>query len=113
MKYTYKFVNGESVSVEVSKGMLAVLQDEDRLESNNEQTNSRRLGHLVRLDIPGSNGKCMKIVDPYPLIPQKEKSDWRARSVNCRTTNTAWCRRFISRASASWNTCDGKGFLSW
>lgn len=28
MKYTYKFVNGESVSVEVCKQMLAVLQDE-------------------------------------------------------------------------------------
>ena len=28
MKYPYKFVNGESVSVEVCKQMLAVLQDE-------------------------------------------------------------------------------------
>lgn len=92
MKYPYKFVNGESVSVEVCEQMLAVLQDEDRPESNNEQTNSRRLGHFVRLDIPGSNGKCMKIADPYPLIPQKEKSDWRARSVSCRTIGAFRCR---------------------
>lgn len=67
MQYTYKFVNGESVSVEVSEEMLAVLQDEDRLESNNEQTNSKRPGRFVRLDAPGPDGKPMEIADPQTL----------------------------------------------
>ena len=69
MRYTYKFVNGESVSVEVSEEMLAVLQDEDRLESNNEQTNSKRPGRFVRLDAPGPDGKRMEIADPQTLDP--------------------------------------------
>lgn len=69
MRYTYKFVNGESISVEVSEEMLAVLQDEDRLESNNEQTNSKRPGRFVRLDAPGPDGKRMEIADPQTLDP--------------------------------------------
>ena len=69
MQYTYKFVNGESISVEVSEEMLAVLQDEDRLESNNEQTNSKRPGRFVRLDAPGPDGKPMELVDKQTLAP--------------------------------------------
>ena len=69
MQYTYKFVNGESISVEVSEEMLAVLQDEDRLESNNEQTNSKRPGRFVRLDASGPDGKPMEIADPKTLDP--------------------------------------------
>ena len=64
MRYTYKFVNGESISVEVSEEMLAVLQDEDRIESNNEQTNSKSPGRFVRLDAPGGlPGACLGM--PY------------------------------------------------
>lgn len=42
MKYTYRFVTGESVAVEVSAELEALLKNEDRLEYNNEQTNTRR-----------------------------------------------------------------------
>ena len=69
MQYTYKFVNGESISVEVSEEMLAVLRGEDRLESNNEQTNSIRPGRFVRLDAPGPDGKPMEFVDKQTLAP--------------------------------------------
>ena len=69
MQYTYKFVNGESISVEVSEEMLAVLRGEDRLESNNEQTNSKRPGRFVRLDAPGPDGKPMELVDKQTLAP--------------------------------------------
>lgn len=71
MQYTYKFVNGESISVEVSEEMLAILQDEDRLESNNEQTNSKRPGRFVRLDAPGPDGKRVEISDPQTLDPSE------------------------------------------
>lgn len=69
MQYTYKFVNGEKINVEVSEEMLAVLQDEDRIENNNEQKNSRRAGRFVRLDAPGPDGKGMEITDPKTLEP--------------------------------------------
>lgn len=69
MQYTYKFANGESIGVEVGEELLAVLQDEDRIESNNEQKNSRRSGRFVRLDAPGPDGKRMEIVDPKTLAP--------------------------------------------
>ena len=56
MQYNYVFANGEKCCVEVSAGMLAALQAEDRLERNNEQKNSRRAGRFVRLDAPGQMG---------------------------------------------------------
>ena len=69
MKYTYKFANGEKTNVEVSEEMLAVLQNEDRIENNNEQKNSRRPGRFVHMDAPGPDGKCMEIADPQTLDP--------------------------------------------
>lgn len=42
MKYTYRFVTGESVGIEVSAELEALLRNEDRLEYNNEQANTRR-----------------------------------------------------------------------
>ena len=69
MQYTYKFVNGESISVEVSEEMLAILQDEDRHERNNEQNNSSRSGRFVRLDASGPDGKSIEIADPRTLAP--------------------------------------------
>ncbi len=42
MKYTYKFVTGESMSIEVSEELEALLKNEDRLEYNNDHANTRR-----------------------------------------------------------------------
>ena len=42
MKYTYRFVTGESVGIEVAAELEALLKNEDRLEYNNEQANTRR-----------------------------------------------------------------------
>ena len=42
MKYTYKFVTGESVGIEVSAELEALLKNEDRLEYNNDHANTRR-----------------------------------------------------------------------
>ena len=42
MKYTYRFVTGDSVEIEVSAELDALLRNEDRLEYNNEQVNTRR-----------------------------------------------------------------------
>ena len=42
MKYTYRFVTGESVGVEVSAELEALLKNEDRLEYNNDHANTRR-----------------------------------------------------------------------
>ena len=78
MRYPCQFVNGESISVEVSEEMLAVLQDEDRLESNNEQTNSKRPGRFVRLDASGLDGKRMEIADPQTLDPTEGEKRLRA-----------------------------------
>lgn len=69
MQYNYVFANGEKCCVEVSAGMLAALQAEDRLERNNEQKNSRRAGRFVRLDAPGPDGKPMEPIDPRTLAP--------------------------------------------
>ena len=64
MRYTYKFVNGESISVEVSEEMLAVLQDEDRLESNNGAGNEQLADVLVKLVRPRTellaDGACQR-----------------------------------------------------
>lgn len=47
MKYTYRFVTGELVAIEVSAELEAHLKNEDRLEYNNDHANTRR---HVRLD---------------------------------------------------------------
>ena len=69
LKYTYKFANGEKTNVEVSEKMLAVLQNEDRIENNNEQKNSRRPGRFIHMDATGPDGKYMEIADPKTLDP--------------------------------------------
>ena len=67
MQYNYVFANGEKSCVEVSAGMLAALQAEDRLERNNEQKNSRRAGRFVRLEaalscLPDSQRRLVQAV---------------------------------------------------
>ena len=42
MKYTYRFVTGEAVGIEVSPELEALLKNEDRLEYNNDHANTRR-----------------------------------------------------------------------
>lgn len=42
MKYTYRFVTGEAIEIEVSEELEALLKNEDRLEHNNHQANTRR-----------------------------------------------------------------------
>ena len=51
MKYTYRFVNGETRTIEVSEEQYRMLTDEDRLEYNNNQTNMTRTGRFVSLDM--------------------------------------------------------------
>jgi len=46
MKYTYRYVTGESVEIEVSAELEALLKNEDRLEYNNDHANTRRHVHL-------------------------------------------------------------------
>ena len=63
MKYTYRFVTGESVGIEVSPELEALLKNEDRMEYNNEQTNTRR--HFS-LDMAQEDER-MQFADPDSL----------------------------------------------
>ena len=63
MKYTYKFVTGESVGIEVSAELEALLKNEDRLEYNNEQTNRTRAGRFISLNM-AENDEGMQFPDP-------------------------------------------------
>lgn len=60
MKYTYRFVTGESVGIEVSPELEALLKKEDRLEYNNEQSNTRR---HISLEMAQEN-EGMQFIDP-------------------------------------------------
>lgn len=60
MKYTYRFVTGESIAVEVSAELEALLKNEDRMEYNNEQANTRR---HISLDM-AQEDEGMQFVDP-------------------------------------------------
>ena len=42
MKYTYHFLNGESQEIEVTEAQYLILKDADRIEYNNDHTNTRR-----------------------------------------------------------------------
>jgi DNA-directed RNA polymerase specialized sigma24 family protein len=63
MKYTYRFVTGEAVGIEVSPELEALLKNEDRLEYNNEQANTRR--HISMEMAQADEG--MQFVDPDSL----------------------------------------------
>lgn len=63
MKYTYKFVTGESIGIEVSTELEALLKNEDRLEYNNEQANTRR---HISLDMTQED-EGMQFADPDSL----------------------------------------------
>ena len=63
MKYTYRFITGESVGIEVSTELEALLKNEDRLEFNNEQANTRR--HFS-LDM-AQEDEGMQFADPESL----------------------------------------------
>jgi RNA polymerase sigma-70 factor (ECF subfamily) len=61
MKYTYRFVTGESVGIEVSTELEALMKNEDRLEYNNDHANTRR--HVL-LDTGKDGGAdCLAIDD--------------------------------------------------
>ena len=64
MKYTYRFVTGESVGIEVSAEMEALLINEDRLEYNNDHANTRR--HVL-LDTGRDGGEDYLAVDDENL----------------------------------------------
>lgn len=54
MKIRYEFVNGEIVEVEVEDGLGALLLEFDRLERNNNQTETRRHASLSEMDYEGA-----------------------------------------------------------
>lgn len=65
MKYTYQFVTGESVGIEVSAELDALLKNEDRLEYNNDHANTRRHVSLnMAEDVDG-----MQFIDPATMSP--------------------------------------------
>jgi len=54
MKYTYKFADGTSAEVDVvSDEMAAELKEQDRLEYNNNQTETRRHASLEAFNLDG------------------------------------------------------------
>lgn len=53
MKIQYQFVNGESREIEVADELGAVLLDLDRIEYNNNQTETRRHTSLDGMDFEG------------------------------------------------------------
>lgn len=63
MKYTYRFVTGESVGIEVAAELEALLKNEDRLEYNNEQANTRRHFSLEM----AHEDEGMQFIDPASL----------------------------------------------
>jgi RNA polymerase sigma factor (sigma-70 family) len=63
MKYTYRFVTGESFGLEVSAELEALLKNEDRLEYNNEQANTRR---HISLEM-AQEDEGMQFADPDSL----------------------------------------------
>ena len=68
MKYTYKFVNGDILEIDVSEEMYRALTNEDRLEYNNNQTNMTRAGRFVSLDM-AQEEEGMQFADPTSLPP--------------------------------------------
>lgn len=64
MKYTYRFVTGESIGIEVSPELEALLKNEDRLEYNNDHANTRR---HVPLDTSKDGGADYLAVDDKNL----------------------------------------------
>ena len=68
MNYTYKYGNGEVQTIEISGEMFSILTNEDRIEYNNNQTNSTRSGRFVSLDMT-QDEEGMQFADPYSLPP--------------------------------------------
>jgi DNA-directed RNA polymerase specialized sigma24 family protein len=64
MKYTYKFVNGESMSIDVSEELESLLKNEDRLEYNNDHANTRR---HVPLDTSKDGGEDWLVMEDENL----------------------------------------------
>lgn len=63
MKYTYHFVNGDSQEIEVTEAQYLILKDADRIEYNNNQTNTRR---HISLDMAETD-EGMQFADPSSL----------------------------------------------
>ena len=65
MKYTYKFVTGESVGIEVSAELEALLKNEDRMEYNSDHANTRR---HVSINM-AEDAEGMQFTDPATMPP--------------------------------------------
>jgi len=63
MKYTYQFVTGETQEIEVTEAQYLALKDADRIEYNNNQTNTRR---HISMDMAESD-EGMQFADPSTL----------------------------------------------
>ena len=75
MEYTYRFVTGESRTIPVTPEQHRMLQNEDRLEANNEQTHRTRTGRFVSLNLAMEEG--MQFADPASLpLPAAEQVRW-------------------------------------
>jgi len=74
MKVKYTFANGEVVEVEVDAMWEAELKELDRLEHNNDQTETRR--HCT-LNVLGDEGEWLSCdaVDPANILEKKEFAD--------------------------------------
>ena len=81
MKYTYRFVNGETRTIEVSEEQYRMLTDEDRLEYNNNQTNMTRTGRFVSLDMV-QDEEGMQFANPCSL-PQAEEVEKLKTAIEC------------------------------
>lgn len=81
MKYTYRFVDGKTQTIEVSEEQYRMLTDEDRLEYNNDQTNMTRTGRFVSLDM-ARDVEGMQFVDPHSL-PEIEEIDKLKAAIEC------------------------------
>lgn len=64
MKYTYQFVTGEKQEIEVTEAQYMALKDADRIEYNNNQTNTRR---HISMDMAESD-EGMQFADPTQNI---------------------------------------------
>jgi len=63
MKYTYHFANGDSQEIEVTEAQYLILKDADRIEYNNNQSNTRR---HISLDMAETD-EGMQFADPSSL----------------------------------------------
>lgn len=82
MEYTYRFVTGESRTIPVTPEQYRLLQNEDRLEANNEQTHRTRTGRFVSLNLVMEE-EGMQFADPASQpLPAAERVQWALAQLN-------------------------------